>query len=432
MNGSLNLGENMNKIILNELNVQERVVTYTYSVEGDFKKFFKNKNRYSIKYEYDISSVPMGILAIPFVANILPMIWLFDAKLYIDNLDSKFFRSIDDIKKAYIKMYPQLNFFGEVVVKNIEKNNYQGKKKGLFFSGGLDATSTLITHYEEKPLLINIQGSDLSTYYKKVLKGVKSYLTDVAKDFGLDITFIKSEFRTVIKEKLVTKHFYELVKDNYWHGFQHGIAIISHAAPIAYIQKLELIYIAASYTKESLVPCASDPTIDNKVVLSNTSIFHDGFELDRNGKSQNVVDFINKTHKKIKLRVCYEDYRIENCCSCEKCYRTIMNFCAKDFDVKNIGFNLNDNNFKKMESDIKNRIIFTTSDKAYWSTIKKEFYLHPNLRSDSRFSWVYDLDLDGINNNKIKKVKTFFYKNFRRVKKVLVLILNVFSRENDD
>ena len=418
----------MNRIILNKIDVKQNKVTYNYSIEGSIKKFFRNKNKYTINYEYDISKVPNGILAIPFVANVLPMIWLFDAQLYIESLDINFYKSIAEIKKSYVNMYPQLDFKGEVIVKSKEKNYYQGEKKGLFFSGGLDATSTLITHYDEKPLLINIQGSDLSTYYKKVLRNVKSYLTNVANSFDLDITFIKSEFRTIIKEKSVTKHFYSLVKDNYWHGFQHGIAIISHAAPIAYIEKLDLIYIAASYTKESLVPCASDPTIDNKVIMANTKIFHDGFELDRNGKSQNVINFINKTNKKIKLRVCYEDYRVDNCCSCEKCYRTIMNFCAKDFDVKKIGFNLNENNFKKMEKDIKNRIIFTTSDKAYWSTIKKEFDLHPNLKNDSRFSWIYDLDLDSINDNKMKKIKTTLYKNVRRVKKVLILILNIISR----
>lgn len=418
----------MNRIILNKIDVKQNKVTYNYSIEGSIKKFFRNKNKYTINYEYDISKVPNGILAIPFVANVLPMIWLFDAQLYIESLDINFYKSIAEIKKSYVNMYPQLDFKGEVIVKSKEKNYYQGEKKGLFFSGGLDATSTLITHYDEKPLLINIQGSDLSTYYKKVLRNVKSYLTNVANSFDLDITFIKSEFRTIIKEKSVTKRFYSLVKDNYWHGFQHGIAIISHAAPIAYIEKLDLIYIAASYTKESLVPCASDPTIDNKVIMANTKIFHDGFELDRNGKSQNVINFINKTNKKIKLRVCYEDYRVDNCCSCEKCYRTIMNFCAKDFDVKKIGFNLNDNNFKKMEKDIKNRIIFTTSDKAYWNTIKKEFDLHPNLKNDSRFSWIYDLDLDSINDNKMKKIKTTLYKNVRRVKKVLILILNIISR----
>jgi len=422
----------MNKIILNKIDVQQKKIIYNYSIEGNLKKYFKNKNKYSIKYEYDLSSVPIGILAIPFVANVLPIVWLFNAELYIDSLDYNFYESIDEIKKAYIKMYPQLEFLGKIIVNNKEKNYYSGTKKGLFFSGGLDATSTLITHYEEKPLLINIQGSDLSTYYKKVLKKVKAYLSNVAKDFNLDITFIKSEFRTIIKEKVVTKYFYEQVKDNYWHGFQHGIAIISHAAPIAYIEKLDLIYIAASYTKESLVPCASDPTIDNRVILSNTKIFHDGFELDRNAKSQNVVNFINNYNKKIKLRVCYEDYRVENCCSCEKCYRTIMNFCAKDFDVKKVGFNLTEKNFKKMENDLKNRIIFTTSDKAYWTTIQNEFNLHPNLKKDIRFAWIYDLDLNNINNKKIKKIKTFIYKNVRRIKKIVILIMNVLGSDNDD
>lgn len=419
-------GMKMNTLVLDNLSIYKNKITYSFSLEGEWKRYFKNRRNYELIYDFDLKGLPNSIASIPFVLNMMPMVWLFDAEFYVEELDENLMMSLKEIKKSYENMYPYLSFKGKLTAKNIEKNRYIGQRAGLFFSGGLDAVSTLASHYSENPLLINIQGSDLSLNYVKALKGVRSMLSGVAESLDLDITFIKSGFRRIIDEKKVTAKFYSQTKDNYWHGFQHGIAIIGHAAPIAYLKKLKMIYIAASYTEESWVPCASEPTIDNKVLLASTTIFHDGYEYDRNAKSENVINFINKTKKKIALRVCYEDYRITNCCRCEKCYRTSMNFIAKGFDIEKIGFKLNNKDFKKMEYALKNRIIFTRSDSAYWTTIQNEFLKHPELKNDERLRWIYSLDIKNINNNWKKKPLSFVHKYLRRVKKVCVLIDNIF------
>lgn len=415
----------MNSINLSNLIIEDNRIQYIYEIKGEWEKFFKNRREYTITYDYELTNVPKSIAAIPFVLNVLPMVWLFNATFIVNSLDQELYNSIVDIKQAYVNMYPQITFGGEIIVANIIKTQYEGKKIGLFYSGGLDAASTLTEHYNEEPLLINIQGSDLSLSYVKVLEDGREFLTNISQELNLNITFVKSGFRRVIKEKRVTKYFFEKINDDYWHAFQHGIAIIGHAAPIAYIKKLKCIYIAASFTKESLRPCASDPTIDNKVKLGSTAISHDGFEYDRNKKSDKVIQFINNKNKNITLRVCYEDYRVDNCCRCEKCYRTIMNFCAKGFDINRIGFNLKYEDFRVMRFDIENRIILSSIVKDFWITIIKEFYKHPELKDDERYRWIYFLDIDNINNNKKKKVYTFIHKYIRRIKKVLVLVKNI-------
>ena len=388
----------MNKIILRDTIVEKNKIEYIYEIEGKIKNIFKNRRKYSIEYDFNLNDIPLSIINIPFVLNMLPLCYLYDILLEVKTIDRNFYDCLDKIKNGYIKMYSNVKFGGNLKFNNIESNKYTKQSRvGLFFSGGLDATSTLATHYIEKPLLINLQGADVSLDYAKELYEIKKSLSNIAEEYELDITFVKSEFRKVIKEKKVTKDFDKIVHDNFWHAFQHGVSIIGHAAPIAFKYDLKLIYIAASYTKETLRPCASDPTIDNMVSLSKTSIFHDGFELSRNMKSSNVIDFLKKTNKKINIRVCLDDYRSENCCKCEKCYRTILNFASNGFEPSKVGFKLTDHDYKRMKENVLNNIIFSDSCITLWREIQNNFKKNIQLKNDKRFKWIYDLELNEIN-----------------------------------
>lgn len=408
----------MNKIVLKETNLSENVIEYKYEIQGNFTKYFTSKRSYKIKYTESIVNVPKSICNIQFVSNILPLVWIFDAELYLDELDYNYNESIDEFKNGYIKMYNYLDLKGKIYINKIIKNEYKlSSKVGAFFSGGLDATSTVVSHYEEKPLLINIQGSDVNLKYKNVSQNVKKYLKNVADNLELNITFIESEFRTLINERVINKYIKKLVHDNYWHGFQHGIAIISHAAPISYLYGLEKVYIASSFSEKNHAPCASDPTIDNFVKLSLTKVIHDGYNFDRIDKSKNVADFINKYNKKINIRVCLDDYRVDNCCKCEKCYRTIFNVAANGYDPSIIGFDLSEKDYKNIEYAIKNKIFVQYP--ILWKDIQKSFLEHPELRKDPRYTWIYEYDFDKVNNSKKKYIYKIYNAILKRIKRLI-------------
>lgn len=412
----------MNKIFLKKTSISGNCVLYEYEIEGEWKKYFTNKREYSIKYEKNIEQVPKSICNIQFVSNILPLVWMNNAELNIEELDENYYNSIQDFKNGYVNMYPMLRFKGSLNVKNIIQNTYELKQGvGAFFSGGLDATSTMASHFEENPLLINIQGSDINLKYKNTSAKVKEFLKEAADELKLDITFIDSEFRQVINEKNINRYLKPIVHDNYWHGFQHGIAIISHAAPIAYLYGLENIYIASSFTEKTKIPCASDPTIDNYVKLSLTNVIHDGFEYDRIDKSNNVANFIKKYNKKVKLRVCLDDYRANNCCNCEKCFRTIFNFAANGIEPNEVGFDLKEKDYKRIENKIKNKIFIQFP--VLWNDIKKAFHKHPELKNDNRYTWIYEYDFSSVNDKKIKYVYKVYYAIVKRVKRFVKMIL---------
>ena len=138
-----------NRIELNKIFVQNNTVQYTYHVEGDWKKYFYPEKKLKISYSVDISAASESALAIPFLCNILPIAWLCDAEICIDVIDKYFYEHIEQIKDGYRTMYPMFSFKGKIQAET-EKNAplVKEKKSACFFSGGVDAYTTLFRHME--------------------------------------------------------------------------------------------------------------------------------------------------------------------------------------------------------------------------------------------------------------------------------------------
>ena len=93
----------MDKIILNKIEITSNKISYKYTIEGNIKKYFFDINEYSIEYTENINDTPKSIACIPFITNVLPMIWIFDANLIVEEIDKDFYESIDKFKEGYIK-----------------------------------------------------------------------------------------------------------------------------------------------------------------------------------------------------------------------------------------------------------------------------------------------------------------------------------------
>lgn len=409
----------MNRIIVNNVDIKDTKIKYYYDITGSVKKYFNKKREYSIDYYENIEKVPKSIAIIPFLTNILPISWIFNTTIEIDEIDEDFYNSINEFKKGYIDMYPMFEFKGTIKVKKIVNNKYkQQEKVGAFFSGGVDALSTLISNIDEKPLLITLWGSDIKLEDKDAWTTVKNKIIKTAKEFKLENKFIKTEFRYLFHEKLLDFYVQPKCKDKWWHGFQHGIAIIGHAAPLAYKYNLKKIHIAASFTPEFHSTCASDPTIDNYVKLSKTIVHHDGYDMARNEKISNVCNYCEENNKKIEFRVCLGSKGDENCCRCEKCYRTITEIIIEGKNPKDYGFDINEQTFKYMEYDIKNKILLGHTKN--WERIKKHLNEKKKIfENDSRLNWIYEYDFSKVNKPIRKYVHRVYFAIKKRVKRLI-------------
>lgn len=415
----------MNKIVIHEPIIEKSTIRYEYSIEGEWKAAFNELLSLSIEYSCDISNVPVSIAIIPLLTNILPISWIYDAEIIVPVCDEDFYNSISDFKRGYKTMYPMIHFGGKVTIKAFEKNSNQSAHgAAMFFSGGVDAFCTLIRHREEKPTLITLWGSDISLEDMAGWTIVNDHLVEVGRTFQVDYITVKSGFRRFLKEGVLSQK----VKnsgDDWWHGFQHGIGIIGHAAPIMHALGKKKVYIASSFTAadKGKVTCASDPSIDNNVRFSSASVIHDGYELTRQDKIRIITQFSQETGTKVSLRVCWESKGGSNCCHCEKCWRTILGIYATGVNPNEFGFNYP--SLKEVGKEIRHNraklgIHKESRYKLIWTAIRNNYSLwtiNPGLR------WFYlskfsELETGTILERMCQEFKRHAGKARRKIKRV--------------
>lgn len=364
------------------------IMEYSFSASEDLKQYFSDKP-FRIEYPDIIRSIPDAILAVPFVCNVLPIVWLTDSKLVIPELDEAFYNCLPAIKKGYKAMYPETEWKGTIEVGKIVSCDRKAKpgKCAAFFSGGLDSVQTLISHLNEKPLLVSIWGSDVKADNEEGWNTLSRILCEVADQFNLSTAVIRSSFREFDNEGELDGEFHTKLKDGWWHGVKHGLGLLGHAAPLAYLHNIETVYIAASNCPEDIdVRCASHPSIDNKIKFVGCRVSHDGFEFSRQDKVYNVAQFKNK-YGPVKLHVCWESQSGENCCKCEKCFRTIAALLSEQESPELFGFNKYEQTIGSMQGVVLNRM--NPNLCLQWIPIKKNIVSQRvNLKRKSYWKYI--------------------------------------------
>ncbi|GHT97310.1 hypothetical protein FACS1894142_1550 [Spirochaetia bacterium] len=397
------------EITLTTIHKTNTKIVYDFCVTADLQRYFNPEEEFFIEYDCDITPVPDSILVIPFLCNVLPIAWVLNASVYAEEVDKSFYESIPNFKQGYIKMYPAVNFMGNLIVNKIIKNmNNQLPGKNLaFFSGGVDAFNTLINHYKEKPVLMTLWGSDVFFDDVQGWNNVKEHVISTAMHFGLEYICIKTNFRKFLNEGALSKFIIEKAGDEWWHGFQHGIGIIAHAAPAAYLYNTEVIYIASSYAWKDIgkVTCASDPAIDNHVRIANSKVVHDGCEFNRGEKIKNICDFAKRENCDIKLRVCYQSSGGKNCNRCEKCYRTTLGILAEGYNPNDFGLLYNKHHGRKIKNAITYKLPFSKIIISIWENIAERLALREDvLKNNPELKWILKVNFNTINKNPIKIV----------------------------
>ncbi|MBQ6217768.1 MAG: hypothetical protein IJK53_10340 [Erysipelotrichaceae bacterium] len=388
----------MEEIILSRIDKTENTLFYEFHVTENLERFFSGKS-FQIQYPDNIEMIPDSIASIPFVCSVLPIVWLTDSVLTVSELDESFYNCIPEVKNGYENMYSETTFLGKIKVEKIIRCDraQESNKCAMFYSGGVDSVHTLINHIEEKPTLLTIWGSDITFDNQKGWNNLYRALKEVSDRYKLDLKTIHSSFRVFDSERELDKTFSESLKDGWWHGVKHGIALLGHAAPYAYLHNLEKIYIASSNCPEDgKVRCASNPAIDNKVKFANCQVFHDGFECNRQKKIKNIVHYSDKTNDYPPLHVCWETQTGDNCCKCEKCYRTIVGIIAEGGEPELYGFKQYKHEMKDMQQVVlrglnKNLVL-------QWKPIRNALSRNKDMVKNNMFwkdiRWILKADFD--------------------------------------
>lgn len=428
----------MEEIFLNKINKQGNMISFDFTVTEGLACYFSGKP-FVIEYPENIEAVPDAVAAVPFVCNVLPIIWLTDSKLIVPELDKAFYDCIPNVKKGYEEMFPEAAFDGHISVEHVVPHDRPASgRSAAFFSGGLDAVNTLIQHISEKPDLISIWGADIAYSNEEGWTPVQSAIEEVAQQFALNSCIIRTSFREFDIESELERKFQNRLKDGWWHGVKHGIGLLGHAAPYVYLHGHTSVYIASSNSPaDGKVRCASNPLTDNHVRYANCRVIHDGFEFDRQDKTRNIIDFCNQNGF-IPLHVCWESQSGNNCCNCEKCFRTMVGLWVEGADPMDFGFAYGDDIFERIYQYI--GLYSHAFRPKHWNLLKKTLRnnwveLEGSSYQDN-LKWMLDFDFDNLEKNPCRKkiriiaLKTRIVNAFPDIYKAYKRMMNVLKHNN--
>lgn len=403
----------MENIILKNIHFDKNVVCYNFEVSPGLKKYFNNDKLW-IEYDESLNDCPTSILTIPFVSIMLPIMWVTDAVLWVDELDFTFYHSTFYLQQAYQNLYRNHLLKGRLVPSNLRRNEIcESKDAFILFSGGVDAHTTYIKNKDDISRLVNIQGFYHSLQeVNKVAEADIKDISDFADTESLEASFIKSNFGTLISENSY-RPYAKKIGDSLWHGFQHSMAFISFTIPLAYKHCCSKILIASSFTVGDSRVCASYPTTDNEFCFaSNGYAVHDGFELSRQEKIKVITDHQKAIGRPYPIRVC--SFNDHNCCECEKCFRTILGIIAEGADIKDFGFDYEEETLTQHWINVLDRkaglMGFHNEAISHWPHIIKRMKENYQIINDKEFvDWFLTFDF-----KKAKKrgVMRYYKQNF--------------------
>ncbi len=390
---------NKNYIKITDVLTEGKKLIIKYDVNGDVCQFFEKDKSMEIEYDFKLDKISKSILVIPFLSLFLPVAWITKSNIILDEIDESFLNNIDKIRNAFNNMYEE-NLFKKIKIKSkkIVKNEIKPIRSSMFFSGGVDSLDTLCTNFDKNPLLIMIWGSDIWLEDIKGWNTAKQNMDKISKKLKKNKTYIKSNFRKTINELKLNEVYEEQLGDNWWHGVEHGMALLGHIAPLVIKYKIAVHYIPGTFSNNDKdVKCASYPTIDENFKVANCSVIHDGFNYTRLDKVKNIVSFSKDNKTGIKFRTCYKERDDKmNCCDCEKCFRTIMELVSIGENPEKYGYEYNKEVINKIKSHLKNNKFEHEILSNMWFDIQQEINKNKYFKVYD-LSWINDFDFKSKN-----------------------------------
>jgi hypothetical protein len=392
----------MDSLIVDSVKVSDGRLEVHFNCEGQVKKFF-GTTKFFAEYNVSIESVPEHILIIPFLSTVCPVAWANGADIKVKTIDRAFLQSLRKIKNTYSLFYPEIHFDGEVHADNVVSSSVDTNGKAMIlFSGGLDSVATYIRHEKKQPILVAIHGTpDMRANDFKGWSLAYQYLKSFAENIENPLRTVRSNFYDVVDDLMLRK-FYEKLDGGWWERIMHGLVLLGVCAPLTFVDKVQKLYIASTFSQDFHAPWGSAPEIDNNISWAGVNCQHDGYELTRQQKIELFADYTVQTQRKLPIRVCSWRGNGANCSSnkCEKCSRTIVGLELAGLDPNNHGFNVTTDSFMGIKESLENdKWPFGADEKWMWTDLQRYARQHkrlPHHEAELLTEWLATADVGAI------------------------------------
>ena len=90
----------MGRIEIDGVDVRSGGIVVRYSVSDDLEPYFRRPHLFYAGYSQSLEGVPPSVAVVPFLCNTLPIAWLTDSDIVLDEIDKDFHDSIAEFKKG--------------------------------------------------------------------------------------------------------------------------------------------------------------------------------------------------------------------------------------------------------------------------------------------------------------------------------------------
>ena len=275
----------------------------------------------------DLSEIDPALLILPALGAVLPVSYASGVPVKVETVDAAFADATEQMAPVWSAGYPKFaaagtfSLHGRRVAAQRSATSHDAL---LLYSGGLDSVTSLLANRDHIHTLLSVWGGDVSLSDDGLWQDLSSLISQSPLAKGYCQITARTNWRDLVKQFRLIHDFMDEGGD-WWAGAQHGLTLLTLAAPVTAARGLERIYIASSHTADYLVPHGSAPETDNLVRWTGTDVVHDCFELSRQEKIIHHIAPYMRAGGSVTLAVCHQPGRglnSLNCGRCEKCLRT--------------------------------------------------------------------------------------------------------------
>ena len=315
-------------------------IKIAFSCSKNLGVYFLNSRCHWCEYDFNVEDIPESICVIPFLANVFPIVFLKNASVFVNEIEKSFYESLFKYFNAYSAIFGkkcQLDIKAQKIINVIKQKNFYDEKGCLLFSGGVDAINTLISQKNSICDCYFVHGADFELSNNDGFNKSFENNSKICTFFKKKLYPIKTNFKEYYNERKLDKEVAFVDKNGWWHGYQHGIALLGSLAPAIYYRGYNKVFIASSFTYDYDPVCASNPRFDTCFSVCKCKTIHDGFEFDRCQKIENIFNYLHENPFSLTIHVCWKTQTGDNCGQCEKCIRTYLNCVCTNNNPENIG-----------------------------------------------------------------------------------------------
>ena len=297
-----------------------------------------------VDYEAGVSleELDHSILVIPFLLNVLPLIWIAGDTYRIRSLDAELAFALEDVRKAFQRLYPDSSWDGEVIPDaTVVHTPAPGSQDvALLFSGGVDSTYSSLVHRKTPQRLITIASAlglgierDQEAY-----ASAKTHFRGFSAAFGQRSSFVTSNLCGFISPAKLVRIW---PRPRRWLiEVQHGLGFVGVSAPLMQSMRIRRLLMAGCERDHYGFHSGSHPDIVGSIRWSGVEVSQDGHDKTRQQKLHTIRVLVSDLGRRPPvLKPCLQPVGgFENCCVCDKCLQTIMGILAEGDDPKAYGF----------------------------------------------------------------------------------------------